>query len=81
MNHYYAYFVVFCVLAYFIATDPSIAKAFTLLTQIITFQYEKIKFLILHHPANPIVSWMINRRAWENAKILQKEIEAKRNLV
>ncbi len=73
MNTTYIYFVIFFCIAYLIITDQSVARGFYLLTQIARVQYEKTKWWILHNPANPIVKYLM----WRRAMKLAKEIENK----
>ena len=77
MNTTYIYFVIFFCIAYLIITDQSVARGFYLLTQIVRVQYEKTKWRILHNPANPIVKYIMWRRAYKLAEEIQKEIESK----
>ena len=77
MNTAYIYFVIFFCIAYLIITDQSVARGFYLLTQIVRVQYEKTKWWILHNPANPIVKYIMWRRAYKLAEEIQKEIESK----
>jgi hypothetical protein len=77
MNTTYIYFVIFFCIAYLIITDQSVARGFYLLTQIVRVQYEKTKWWILHNPANPIVKYIMWRRAYKLAEEIQKEIESK----
>lgn len=74
MNLYYIWFALFAIAAYLIVTDNSVARAFYMLTQLARVQYEKTKWWILHNPANPVVKWMIWRRAYKLAKEFEKEI-------
>jgi hypothetical protein len=60
-----------------IITDQSVARGFYLLTQIVRVQYEKTKWWILHNPRNPIVKYIMWRRAMKLAKELEKEIRKK----
>ena len=60
---------------YLIATDDSVAYAVVLVSKIVKFQYEKTKWWILHNPANPIVKYLIWRRALRLAKELEKEFK------
>ena len=76
MNTTYIYFVIFFCIAYLIITDQSVARGFYLLTQIVRVQYEKTKWWILHNPANPIVKYIMWRRAYKLAKELQRELES-----
>jgi len=75
MNSYYIWFALFAIVAYLIVTDNSIAKAFYMLTQLARVQYEKTKWWILHNPANPIVKWLMWRRAYKLAKEFEKEFK------
>ena len=77
MNALYLYLLIFACIAYLIVTDESVADAVTLLLQLIKFQYEKTKWIILNDPRNPIVRWNMERRAYKLAKELQKEFENK----
>ena len=78
MNIFYIYFIIFFCAAYLILTDQSIAKAFYILTQLIKVQYQKIKWWSVHNPKNPIVKYLMWRRALNLAKELESEIFKKK---
>jgi hypothetical protein len=73
MTSYYVWFIIFFCIAYLIITDQSIARAFYMLTQLARVQYEKTKWWIAHNPANPIVKYLMWRRALRTAKELEQE--------
>jgi hypothetical protein len=73
MTSYYFWFGIFIFVGYFIATDDSVAYAFVLILKLVKFQYEKTKWWVLHNPANPVVKWLMWRRALKIAKELEKE--------
>ena len=75
MTAYYFWFGIFTFLFYLVATDDSVAYAVTLVSKIVRFQYEKIKWWLLHNPANPIVKWLMWRNALRMAKELAKEFD------
>lgn len=77
MSPYYIWFTIFIIVAYFIATDNSVAKLVYLLSQLVRVEYEKIKWKIMHDPQNPIVKWLIWRRSYKLAKQLQKDLNNK----
>lgn len=77
MNSIYIYLIIFACIAYLIITDESVARAVVLLSQIIKFQYEKTKWMILHDPRNPINKYLMWRRAYKLAKEIQDEMERK----
>jgi hypothetical protein len=60
---------------YLIVTDESVAYAFVLVSKLIKFQYEKQKWWLFNNPRNPIVKWLMWRRALRIAKELEKEFK------
>lgn len=77
---YFTFFAVFAVIAYLIVTDNSVAQYITLLTKIAGIQYQKTKWWLLHNPRNPIVKYLMWRRAYGIAKELQEEMERQSRL-
>ena len=75
MTAYYFWFGIFIFVAYLIATDDSVAYAVTLISKILKFQYEKQKWWLLHNPANPMVKYLMWRKALRLAKELEKELK------
>jgi hypothetical protein len=76
MNPYYIWFVIFFCIGYLIITDNSVAKLFILLTKLVEVEYQKVKWWVMHNPANPIVRYFMWRRAYKLAKELQRELES-----
>jgi hypothetical protein len=77
MNTLYIYLLIFACIAYLICTDESVARAVALLSQIIKFQFDKTKWMILNDPRNPIVKYFMWKRAYKLAKEIQDEMERK----
>lgn len=77
MNTTYIYFIIFFCIGYLIVTDQSIARAVYMLTQLARVEYEKVKWWILHNPANPIVKYLMWRRSMKLAKELMDEYKNK----
>ena len=75
MTSYYFWFGIFMFVGYLIVTDISVAYAFTLVSKLIRFQYEKQKWWLLNNPRNIIVKWLMWRRALRIAKQLEKEFK------
>ena len=75
MTSYYFWFGIFMFVGYLILTDESVAYAFTLVSKLIKFQYEKQKWWLFHNPRNPRVKWLMWRRALRIAKELEKEFK------
>lgn len=78
MNSYTIWFSILVLVSYLIATDDSVLQAFHLVSRLVKFQYEKVKWWILHSPSNPIVRWSIHRRSMKMAEELMKEFEDKK---
>jgi hypothetical protein len=70
---YYFWFGVFIFIFYLVATDDSVAYAVVLVSKIVRARYERTKWWVLHNPANPIVKYMMWRRAWKMAEEFKKE--------
>lgn len=77
MTAYYFWFGIFTFLFYLVATDDSVAYAVTLVSKIVRFQYEKIKWWLLNNPRNIIVRWMMYRNSMRMAEELMKEFEGR----
>jgi len=75
MTSYYFWFGIFMFVGYLIVTDISVAYVFTLVLNLIRFQYEKQKWWLFNNPRNPIVKWFMWRRALRIAKELEKEFK------
>lgn len=75
MNSAYIYFIIFFCIAYLIITDQSVARGFYMLTQLVRVEYEKVKWWILHNPANPIIKYLMWRRSYRLAKELLEEFK------
>ena len=74
MSQYYFFlFVIFGVFLYLIVTDPSAAAFVDLISRLGKFEYEKRKWWLFHNPRNPIIKWLMWRRALRLAKELEKE--------
>jgi hypothetical protein len=76
MTSYYIWFLVFAVVAYLIVTDNSVAAAFYYVLKLVKFDFEKKKWWLLNNPRNPIVKYLMWRRAYKLAKELQRELES-----
>lgn len=77
MEIYYFWFFLFAVAAYFVVTDESVAKLVNYSVKLLRFQYEKTKWWILHNPKNPIVKYLMWRRAMKLAKEIERVIKEK----
>jgi len=74
---YYASFIIFAVIAYFIATDESIAAAFYYVTRIVKNKYLIFQWWLIHNPKTPWARYSMWKRSNKLAKELMKELESK----
>ena len=75
MTAQYIYLVIFFCIGYLIVTDQSVAKGFYLLIQLLKIQYEKYRWIIIHHPKTPWARYAIHRRSMKMAEELMKELQ------
>jgi len=75
MNSVYLYLLIFFCIAYLIATDENVAGLVAYSSHLLRLQCEKIKWIILNDPRNPIVRWNIEQRSYKLAKEIQDEME------
>ena len=69
------YLSIFVFLLFLVITDNSISKYIKYSTDIFRYKFFKFKWWILNNPKNPIVKYMMYRRAMYLAKKLKKELE------
>ena len=79
MNQYYIYFIIFTCIAYLIVTDASIARLIVLLMAILRVKYERVKWWLIYSPTNPIVKYILWKRAEKIARQLRKEFNMNQN--
>lgn len=77
MNLQYTYIVIFLFLAYLVFADASIAKFLVYATDLLKFQYEKYKWIVIYHPRTPWARYSMHRRSMKLAEELMKELEKK----
>ena len=77
METYYIWFLLFIIAAYLIVTDNSVSQSVYYVSKLFKFQYEKTKWWLLNNPKNPIVRYLMWRRAMKIAKELEEEFKGK----
>ena len=74
---YYAWFIVFAVVAYFIVTDESVAAAFYYITRLGKSYIQRQWWWLKNNPRNPVVKYLMHRRSEKLARELMDEYENK----
>ena len=68
-------FTIFTVIAIMIVLDKNVADYIILLTKIVKMQFERMKFMIIYHPKNPITNFIQARKMNKLAMELHKELQ------
>ena len=79
MDPKYLYFIIFFCITYLIITDENVAGLISYSSNLLRLQYEKIKWIILNDPRNPIVKYLIYKKSLRMAEEIIKEFENKRD--
>jgi hypothetical protein len=79
MDPKYIYFIIFFCISYLIITDENIAGLISYSSNLLRLHYEKIKWIVLNDPRNPIVRYLIYKKSLRMAEKLIKKFENKRN--
>ena len=79
MDPKYIYFIIFFCISYLIITDKNIAGLVSYSSNLLRLHYEKMKWMILNDPRNPIVRYLIYKKSLKMAEQLIKEFENRRN--
>ena len=79
MDPKYIYFIIFFCITYLIITDENIAGLISYSSNLLRFHYEKIKWIVLNDPRNPIVKYLIYKKSLRMAEEIIKEFENKRD--
>ena len=79
MDPKYLYFLIFFCITYLIITDKNIAGLVAYSSRLLKFHYEKVKWIVLNDPRNPIVKYLIYKKSLRMAEKLIKKFENKRD--
>ena len=79
MDPKYIYFIIFFCISYLIITDENVAGFISYSSNLLRLHCEKIKWIILNDPRNPIVKYLIYKKSLRMAEEIIKEFENKRD--
>ena len=79
MDPKYIYFIIFFCISYLIITDENVAGLISYSSNLLRLHYEKIKWIVLNDPRNPIVKYLIYKKSLKIAEEIIKEFENKRD--
>jgi len=78
MQNYYIWFGLFAVISYIIISDKNTSDAFVYIFDIVKIRIRKRIWWLKNNPNNPIVKYLMWRRAIKLVKELEKEFEGKK---
>ena len=79
MDPKYIYFIIFFCISYLIITDENIAGLISYSSNLLRLHYEKVKWIILNDPRNPVVKYLIYKKSLKIAEEIIKEFENKKD--
>ena len=79
MDPKYIYFIIFFCISYLIITDENVAGLISYSSNLLRLHCEKIKWIVLNDPRNPIVKYLIYKKSLRMAEEIIKEFENKRD--
>ena len=79
MDPKYIYFIIFFCISYLIITDENVAGLISYSSNLLRLHYEKIKWIVLNDPRNPVVKYLIYKKSLRMAEEIIKEFENKRD--
>lgn len=71
------YICVFSILFWLTIIDKNVVDYLHLIYKFIWINYEKLKWMIVYHPKNPITNWIMARKYSKLAEDLLKELQQK----
>jgi hypothetical protein len=77
MTAQYVYLIIFACIAYLIATDESIAKAFYYVTKMLQNKFQVFRWWLVNNPRTPWARYFMWRRSNQLAKELMNELKSK----
>ena len=77
MESYYIWIAVFSIIGYVIVSDKNVADAFVYIFDITKNRIVRQIWWLKNNPRNPIVKYLMWRRAYKIAKELQDELNSK----
>jgi histidinol-phosphate/aromatic aminotransferase/cobyric acid decarboxylase-like protein len=72
-----ALFTIFGIFAAMVVADKNVAEYIVLLTKIVKMQFERMRFMIIYHPKNPITNYIQAQKMNKLALQLQQEFQQK----
>jgi histidinol-phosphate/aromatic aminotransferase/cobyric acid decarboxylase-like protein len=65
------------ILIWVLTVDKNVAEYMLLSLKLIKNNYEKLKWIVVYHPRNPITNWYMEKKYSKIAETLMKEFQEK----
>lgn len=73
--YYYTLLTIFGIVAYMIVVDKNVGDYLLLSFKLIRINIERLKWMAIYHPKNPITTWWMNRKFKKFLKEMQAASE------
>jgi histidinol-phosphate/aromatic aminotransferase/cobyric acid decarboxylase-like protein len=73
--YYYSLFTVFGIVAFMIVVDKNVGEYLLLSIKMLKINIERLKWMAIYHPNNPITTWWMNRKLKKFIKEMQARSE------
>lgn len=73
--YYYSLFTVFGIVAFMIVVDKNVEEYLLLSIKMLKINIERLKWMAIYHPNNPITTWWMNRKFKKFIKEMQARSE------
>ena len=73
--YYYSLFTVFGIVAFMIVVDKNVGEYLLLSIKMLKINIERLKWMAIYHPNNPITTWWMNRKLKKFIKEMQTRSE------
>jgi len=73
--YYYSLFTVFGIVAFMIVVDKNVGEYILLSIKMLKINIERLKWMAIYHPNNPITTWWMNRKLKKFIKEMQARSE------
>jgi hypothetical protein len=77
MTHYQALILVVCIISYVFIVDRNVLDYMMLLVKLLMINFDRLKWLAIYHPKNPITNLYMKYKYSKIAKKMIKELQEK----
>jgi hypothetical protein len=80
MAHYQLLILSICIVSYVFIVDRNVWDYMILTIKLMAINYERLKWLVIYHPKNPITNLYMDYKYSRIARKMRKELQEKNNV-